>query len=115
MTCTVIGPGLVGCYLGAAAGSTQVVAGPRGNIRSTVVRLPSSTVTWAPRIIDQVPTNVPALITCRVHQTDWHVMPTDALAAQNGLGQPRAVAVCFFAIDIDHGVVHATGPRPRVF
>jgi 2-dehydropantoate 2-reductase len=78
------------------------------------VRLGSETVSWTPQIIETIPHDAPVLITCRVHQTNWHGLPTDALAAQNGVGQPRAVAVCFFAVDIDGGILHATGPRPRI-
>ncbi len=114
MTCVVVGPGLVGSYLGAAAGSPQVMVGPRGTVRAHCVRLATGIQTWSPQIVEKAAAHLPTLITCRVHQTDWRSMPADALAAQNGLGQPRAVAVCFFAIDLDDGVLHTTGPRPRV-
>jgi ketopantoate reductase len=55
------------------------------------------------------------LIASRVHHTPWNRLPLDARAAQNGLGQPRAVITCFFAIDRHpDGTISATGPAPRV-
>jgi 2-dehydropantoate 2-reductase len=42
-------------------------------------------------------------------------LPVSALAAQNGLGQPRPVIACFFALDRDDaGIVRTVGPPPRV-
>jgi ketopantoate reductase len=55
------------------------------------------------------------LVATRVHRTPWSTLPLEVLAAQNGLGQPRPVATCVFAVDLDaDGILHATGPRPRV-
>jgi ketopantoate reductase len=119
MTCGIFGPGLVGSYLGAAAGSPWVVPGPSGQVRATRVRLPSGVREWNPRLLtsarETLPSERPMLVASRVHQTPWNCLPLDALCAQNGLGQARAVAVCFFAVDRDDdGVLHATGPVPRV-
>jgi ketopantoate reductase len=115
MTCGVFGPGLVGSFLGAAAGAPWTVTGPSGRIRAGRVRLAGEVRDWAPRLVPAVVGDLPLLIASRVHRTPWPALPADALAAQNGLGQPRAVATCFFAVDLDdHGVLHATGPYPRV-
>ncbi len=119
MTCGIFGPGLVGSYLGAAAGSPWVVPGPSGQVRATRVRLPIGMREWNPRLLtsarETLPSERPMLVATRVHQTPWNCLPLDALCAQNGLGQPRPVAVCFFAVDRDDdGVLHATGPMPRV-
>lgn len=119
MTCGVFGPGLVGSYLGAAAGSPWVVPGPSGRVRATRVRLPAGMRDWMPRLLtsarETLPSDRPMLVATRVHQTPWNCLPLDALCAQNGLGQERAVAVCFFAVDLDDdGVLHATGPAPRL-
>jgi ketopantoate reductase len=114
MTCTIIGPGLVGSFLGAAAGSVQVVIGARGQVRATRVRFAGGVREWEPQRVTTPHPDVPQLIACRVHQTNWAACPADVLVAQNGIGQPRPVAVCFFALDLDHGVLHATGPQPRL-
>jgi ketopantoate reductase len=59
--------------------------------------------------------DLPLLVATRVHRTPWADLPGEVLAAQNGLGQPRPVATCRFAVDLDDdGVLHATGPRPHV-
>ncbi|MBA3698902.1 MAG: hypothetical protein H0W78_08610 [Planctomycetes bacterium] len=115
MTCGVFGPGLVGCFLGAAAGAPWVVAGSSGRPRATRVRLGQRVMTWTPQVIPTPRADLPLLVTTRVHRTPWESLPTEVLAAQNGLGQPRPVATCMFAVDLDaDGVLHATGPRPRV-
>jgi ketopantoate reductase len=114
MTCTVVGPGLVGCFLGAAAGSQQVITSARGQIRAQRVRLANGVREWEPQRVTTAQPDIPLLITCRVHQANWAHYPTDCLVAQNGIGQPRPVAVCFFALDVDQGVLHSTGPQPRL-
>lgn len=115
MTCGVFGPGLVGCFLGAAAGAPWAVVKPGGRPRATLVQLADGVRRWSPQVVDAPRVGLPLLVTTRVHQTPWATLPADALAAQNGLGQPRPVATCVFAVDLDDdGVLHATGPAPRV-
>lgn len=115
MTCGVFGPGLVGCFLGAAAGAPWVIAGSSGRPRAQLVRLGERVVQWTPRVLAKPTTELPLLVATRVHRTPWASLPAEVLAAQNGLGQPRPVATCVFAVDLDaEGVLHATGPRPRV-
>jgi 2-dehydropantoate 2-reductase len=115
MTCGVFGPGLVGCFLGAAAGAPWTVVGPSGRPRATRVRLAEGVRSWTPQVLAAPRHDLPLLVTTRVHRTPWATLPTDVLAAQNGLGQPRPVATCVFAVDLDaDGVLHATGPRPRL-
>lgn len=115
MTCGVFGPGLVGCFLGAAAGASWTVVKPGGRPRATLVRLADGVRRWTPRLLEAPRTDLPLLVATRVHQTPWGALPPDVLAAQNGLGQPRPVATCVFAVDLDDdGVLHATGPQPRI-
>lgn len=115
MACGVFGPGLVGCFLGAAAGAPWTVVTAGGRPRATLVRLADGVRRWTPQVVDAPRAGAPLLVTTRVHQTPWSALPADALAAQNGLGQPRPVATCVFAVDLDDdGVLHATGPVPRV-
>lgn len=115
MTCGVFGPGLVGCFLGAAAGAPWTIAGPSGRPRATLVRLADGVLRWTPQVLTAPHADLPLLVTTRVHRTPWATLPAEVLAAQNGLGQPRPVATCVFAVDLDaDGVLHATGPRPRV-
>ncbi len=115
MSCGIFGPGLVGSFLGAAAGAPWVIAGASGRPRASLVRLAGTVRGWNPTVLRQPPNDLPLLIATRIHHTPWTNLPADALAAQNGLGQPRQVATCIFAVDVDeHGVLHATGPRPRV-
>lgn len=115
MTCGVFGPGLVGCFLGAAAGAPWVVAGASGRPRARLVRLDGRVVAWTPHVLAAPTTGSPVLVATRIHRTPWADLPAEVLAAQNGLGQPRPVATCVFAVDLDaDGVLHATGPRPRV-
>ena len=116
MTCTILGPGLVGCYLGAAADAATVVVGPSDRIKSDLVRLPAGLRSWRPRLValaDCDP-STPLLVCSRAHLTPWVQLPGQALCAQNGLGQPRPVAVCFFAVDLTGGMIHATGTDPRI-
>ena len=115
MTCGVFGPGLVGSFLGAAAGAPWVIVGPSGRPRATLVRLGDAVRRWQPAVVRTPPDGLPLLVATRVHRTPWDTLPREVLAAQNGLGQPRPVATCMFAVDLDaDGVLHATGPRPRV-
>jgi ketopantoate reductase len=116
MTCGVFGPGLVGSFLGAAAGAPWVIAGPSGRPRAHLVRFIDGVRTWNPAVLPTPPDDVPLLVATRVHRTPWEALPSDALVAQNGLGQPRQqIATCMFAVDLDaDGVLHATGPRPRM-
>ena len=115
MTCGVFGPGLVGCFLGAAAGAPWVIAGSSGRPRANLVRLGDRIVQWTPQVLAKPTTELPLLVATRVHRTPWASLPAEVLAAQNGLGQPRPVATCMFAVDLDaDGVLHVTGPRPRV-
>lgn len=115
MTCGVFGPGLVGCFLGAAAGAPWVIVGTSGRTRAHLVRLNERVVRWTPQVLPTPTVDLPLLVATRVHRTPWATLPTEVLAAQNGLGQPRPVATCVFAVDLDaDGVLHATGPRPRV-
>lgn len=115
MTCGVFGPGLVGSFLGAAAGAPWVIAGPSGRPRARLVRLADGVRAWNPTVLSTPPDDLPLLVATRVHRTPWETLPQDALVAQNGLGQPRQIATCMFAVDLDaDGVLHATGPRPRV-
>ncbi len=115
MTCGVFGPGLVGSFLGAAAGAQWVIAGTSGRPRATRVRLADGIREWSPSVVRIPPDALPLLVATRVHRTPWDALPQEVLAAQNGLGQPRPVATCMFAVDLDaDGILHATGPRPRV-
>ncbi len=115
MTCGVFGPGLVGSFLGAAAGAPWVVVGPSGRPRATRVRVRDRVLSWTPTLhADPVP-GLPLLVATRVHHTPWAALPEGSLAAQNGLGQPLPVVTCMFAVDLDaDGVLHATGVDPRV-
>jgi hypothetical protein len=114
----VLGPGLVGSWLGAAAGATLAYVGPSRRVRALRAALPSGIRTWNPRLATFTgahPEDVPLLVACRAHQAPWATLPASAVAAQNGLGQPRAVVTCFVALDLrDDGAVAAVGPRPRV-
>jgi 2-dehydropantoate 2-reductase len=115
MTCGIFGPGLVGCFLGAAAGAPWAVVKPGGRPRAAVVRFADGVRRWTPQVVASPRPGLPLLVTTRVHQTPWSTLPAEVLAAQNGLGQPRPVATCVFAVDLDDdGVLHATGPAPRV-
>lgn len=112
MSCTILGPGLVGCYLGAAAGSEQVVLGGSGALRGRRVALPSGTVEWQPEVVEI--TDGPLLVCCRAPDTP-QALPADHLLAQNGIGQTGPAIACFFAIDQQaDGTITATGPQPRI-
>jgi hypothetical protein len=113
----VLGPGLVGSWLGAACGASHAIAGPSGRLRWNAASHDGVVRPWHPRRIrlEEVPADMPLLACSRVHATPWERLPQTALAAQNGLGQPRAVITCFLALDPGpDGVVAAVGPRARL-
>lgn len=117
MTCTVFGPGLVGSYLGIAAGATRCVVRPGSRPRALRALLPGGPREWRPQTValTAVGTGEPLLVATPVPATPWRALPPRALAAQNGLGQPRPVLTCFLALDLDaDGVVRHVGPPPRV-
>ena len=118
MSCAVLGPGLVGTYLGAACAAPLAIGRIPGGIIDAVVALPQGARRWlAPCVTLAQRGDLPVLLATRCHQTPamQHVLPTDTLAAQNGLGQTLPVVVCFMAIDrLADGVVRAVGPRPRL-
>ena len=92
-----------------------MIAGSSGRPRANLVRLGDRIVQWTPQVLAKPTTELPLLVATRVHRTPWASLPAEVLAAQNGLGQPRPVATCMFAVDLDaDGVLHVTGPRPRV-
>jgi 2-dehydropantoate 2-reductase len=109
MAFLVFGAGLVGSYLGAAGGAAWARR-RHGPVRAAV-RLPAGLRTWAPAAA--APAHAPVLIATRIHQTPWDGLPADALAAQNGIGQPGAVAVCFLALDraADGTIASVVPPR----
>lgn len=114
MTCVIFGPGLVGSFLGAAAQAPiAITRQPSTAPAVRWVELPNGRVCWQPQVLSAIPA-LPVLVTTRFHQTPWHTLPKNSLAAQNGLGQPVPVAVCFLALDraVD-GVVRCLG-SPRV-
>ena len=100
---SIYGAGLVGSLLGAAGGASGACT-RSGRAAHAEVRLPSGELrTWSP----EVGQSGPLLIASRCHQTPWHELPPGPLlAAQNGLGQPIPVLVCFMAVDRDaRGVI----------
>lgn len=112
MPCCVIGPGLVGSFLGAAANAPWVISRHGRPVHEQVL-LPRGMRCWQPRQIAS-PT-APALVATRVHQTNWAHLPVHSLAAQNGLGQPIPVVVCFMAIDrLADGCITSIGVPPRL-
>ena len=112
MTCAIFGPGLVGSFLGAAAQAPLAIS--RQPHLARWVELPHGRVHWQPRRQALSSTSLPLLITTRFHHTPWAELPGEALAAQNGLGQPRPVAVCFLALDHgEDGVIRCLS-APRV-
>ena len=115
MTCSIFGPGLVGSFLGAAANA------PCANSRQShpierLVELPNGRTRWCPAQAAgnlASGTGLPLLVCTRFHHTPWRALPAHALAAQNGLGQPIPVIVCFLALDqAADGVIRCLGiPR----
>jgi len=119
MSLTVLGPGLVGAFLGAAAGATWAV--PRTGSRPPAprVQLPAHAgpIAWRPRwtTLAEVGPAAPLLVATGIPDTPWAALPADALVAQNGLGQPRPVVTCFLALDLGpDGAVRHVGPPPRL-
>jgi hypothetical protein len=116
MTWNVFGAGLVGSFLGAAGGASGVVRRPSSESTSAIVRLPNGTMrNWHPNVVT-LPRSQPVLVACRAHQTPWdHLVGHEAIAAQNGLGQPVPVLVGFMAIDrTADGIIAAVGVAPRL-
>jgi len=112
MNCRVLGAGLVGSFLGAAAGAAWATGRSQVAVRARVA-LPSGILAWAPAAGG--PADAPLLVATRCHQTPWASLRGQVLAAQNGLGQPVAVVVPFLALDRDaDGTVRATGAAPRL-
>jgi len=113
MPCTILGPGLVGSYLGIAAQAVVCIPGPSGRPTAFVAKLPRGEAQWQPRL-----THVavgPILAGTRCNTAIAARLGRDGLAAQNGLGQDYPVAVCFFALDLDaRGAVFARGKVPRL-
>lgn len=118
MTLAIIGPGLVGSFLGAAAGATHVVVGPSGAVRANRVLLNGRVQEWKPQRLTAFALrdrSGPVLVATRVPDTPWTITPASALLAQNGLGQRMPVITCFFGLDVDaHGVLKPSGPPPRI-
>lgn len=113
MPCTILGPGLVGSYLGIAAQAGVCIPGPSGRITAHIAKLPRGEASWQPRLTQIA--EGPILAGTRCHTTIAARLGRDGLAAQNGLGQNYPVAVCFFALDIDaSGAVYARGKIPRL-
>jgi hypothetical protein len=120
----VVGPGLVGSYLGALGGLEAVVCGPSGGLAARMVRSPNGGMAlWRPRQVAPsvrlVADRKPLLVATRSHQTPAWLRPaTTALAAQNGLGDTLPVVVCYLAITRDRtGMLRhlgADGCPPRV-
>ena len=114
MSCAVLGPGLVGTYLGAACAAPLAIGRiPGGNI-DALVALPDGVRRWTvPNGVLADGGELPVLLATRCHQSPW--VPLGSIAAQNGIGQTIPVVVCFMAIDrTADGVVRAVGPRPRL-
>jgi len=118
MTCTIVGPGLVGCFLGAAAGSPTACIRSAGQPRATQVLVDGIQRTWRPRLIalaDAGTSRLPLLGCTRIPDTPWAALPAGARLAQNGIGQPLPVVTCFFGLDLGgDGVLRACGPPPRI-
>lgn len=112
MTCAVLGAGLLGSYLGAAA-EAPWAARRRGGAISEEVVLPDGPCRWQPQDATLAGPEIPRLIATRVHHGPWSQATPLALAAQNGIGQPVPVVVCFVAIDRDEaGRIVSTAAQP---
>lgn len=115
MSITILGPGLVGSFLGAIAGADTAIAGPSGRVRALRAHAPGGRYRWAPRLLDEIDPGAPTLVTTRSPDTPWTSLGTNCLVVQNGLGQPRPTLACFLAVDLRaDGSVGWTGPRPRI-
>lgn len=115
MSFVVVGPGLVGSYLGAAGGARWTVPGPSGRPAAHRVRVAGGTVVWHPATIALGEVAAPHLVATRIGDTPWSRLPDACLCAQNGLGQPQPAMALFLAIDRDRDGRLRTRPhRPRV-
>lgn len=113
MKCTIVGPGLVGSYLGAACGAETYLEGHRPRARE--ILLPTGPVTWEPRPIGCLQQGVPTIVCSRLHQTNWSMLPQASLAAQNGVETHIPTMACFMAVDMEpDGLLRAVGPRARL-
>lgn len=110
---TLIGPGLVGCWLGILGGLDRVIPGRSGRLRGVAALAPDGCeLHWRPGLTQT--SAGPALICTRIPDTP-QTRPAGSLAVQNGLSQACPVGVLLGAIDQDHqGRLHATGPAPRL-
>jgi len=115
MNVTIVGPGLVGSWLGAAAGAARAVPAPGSRPRARCALLPHGRrVVWEPDLIDE-PDDDPQLVCTRVPDTPWERLGGDALLCQNGLGQPLPCIAAFFAVDLEaDGTVRCHTSDPRV-
>jgi len=115
MSITILGPGLVGSFLGAIAGAEAAITGPSGRIRALRARTPGGDYRWRPTLLTEVDPAAPTLVATRSPDTPWDSLGPTCLVAQNGLGQPRPTLACFLAVDLRaDGSVGWTGPRPRI-
>ena len=113
MSCVVVGPGLVGSYLGIAAEAAAWRPGPSGRPRADRARLPDGRLrSWS---ADGDGRGLPHLVCTRVPHTPWAQLPRLSLLAQNGMGQDRPCIACFMAVDrAADGTVGHVGPTPRL-
>lgn len=111
----VFGAGLLGSFLGAAGQAAWANRRRPGGI-SEIVQLPGGQVRWSPADSALTPASTPTLLAMRCHHAPWHDLPqAPLLAAQNGLGQPCPVVVCFFGVDRrPDGTIAATAARPSL-
>ena len=111
----VVGAGLLGSFLG-AAGQADWASRRRPGAICESVQLPGGQVRWSPAERALTPASTPTLLAMRCHHAPWHDLPqAPLLAAQNGLGQPCPVVVCFFGVDRrPDGVITATSGRPHL-
>lgn len=115
MTWDVLGAGLVGSFLGAAGNAGGAVTRTGAPVTAQV-RLPGGEVrSWSPAPAGMTGQR-PLLLACRAHQTPRaELSGRTVLVAQNGLGQPAPLLVCFMALDRDPaGTIAARGVTPRL-
>jgi hypothetical protein len=113
MSWRVLGAGLLGSFLGAAGQAGWAGRRRPGRISESVL-LPIGQVHWSPAAV--APASTPTLLAMRCHHAPWHNLPPlPLLAAQNGLGQPCPVLVCFFGVDRrPDGIIAATAAQPHL-